>query len=380
MTLKGRCIKCIMRLFSIFPINRRKIVFESFGGVSASDSPRAIYDQMIKLGYDFQWVWLVNDKKIFRHNCVTAHPLSIRALYHLATAQLWIDNFRKRSWVAKRKEQFYVQTWHGCGVPTKKCEAQTADKLSRHYVENAINDSKMADLFLSGSRIETERYRKFFWYDGNILEKGIPAVSMYYENCDKYYARIVTEFHVDNGDHFLLYAPTFRENENTDSYLKDFDKIRETLTQKYGGVWRVLVRLHPNAIHLQDRYQYDEWVLNASNYGELGDLIMASDLVISDYSGSAYYGIAAGKRTLLYMPDRDAYENERGIYIKLNEMPFLIAQTYAQLMDNIKSFDDSVYQRSIKEFSDRIGLCNSEKSATVVTEYIIEHMYDNRRK
>jgi CDP-glycerol glycerophosphotransferase len=36
------------------------------------------------------------------------------------------------------------------------------------------NDSKMADLFVSNSISCTNMYKKYFWYNGDILEYGCP--------------------------------------------------------------------------------------------------------------------------------------------------------------------------------------------------------------
>ena len=376
MTLKCRCLNCIMKLFAIFPIDKKKIVFESFEGLSVSENPRAIYEQMLKTRQDFHFVWLLNDNSQCPSNAKTVIPRSFKAMYHLATAQLWIDNCRKRGWIAKRKEQFYVQTWHG-GPMIKKIEADVADKLPATYVEKAINDSKMADLFISGSKFETNIYKNSFWYDGNVLEQGLPALSMYYEKQDKYYTQIVEEYHADLGDHFLLYAPTFRVDKNMDCYLKDFEMLRKALEEKYGGTWRILIRLHPNIKDLQDEYDYNNWILNANNYGEIGDLIMASDVVISDYSSSMFHAMAAGKRVLIYATDIDAYNNDRGTYMKLEELPFPISQSDKELMKAIKNFDDEEYKNLVKDFNAKCGIYNSLESTVKVTQYIIEHMYDN---
>ena len=39
--------------------------------------------------------------------------------YEMATSKIWIDNCRKDIYTHKRKNQYYIQTWHGSG-PLKK--------------------------------------------------------------------------------------------------------------------------------------------------------------------------------------------------------------------------------------------------------------------
>ncbi len=90
---------------------------------------------------------------------------SMKAIYHLATAKLWIDNSRKREWIIKRKGQYYVQTWHG-NVCIKTIEKDAEDYLDKPYIRCAKHDSQMADLMISGSKFRTKNYRSAFYYKG----------------------------------------------------------------------------------------------------------------------------------------------------------------------------------------------------------------------
>ena len=53
----------------------------------------------------------------------------------------------------------------------KKVESAAENELSKEYVLSAKNDSKMANLFVSNSTYCTNRYKKYFWYNGDILEE-----------------------------------------------------------------------------------------------------------------------------------------------------------------------------------------------------------------
>lgn len=78
----------------------------------------------------------------------------------------------------KAKKQYYVQTWHA-GIGLKGGEGACADTLGQAYVRSAINDSKMANLFLANSDWSEVLYRKYFWYDGEILKRGFREKTHY---------------------------------------------------------------------------------------------------------------------------------------------------------------------------------------------------------
>ena len=54
------------------------------------------------------------------------------------------------------------------------------EALGRQYISYAKKDSEAIDLFLSGCRWCTELYRRLFWDQGEILERGIPKNDLYF--------------------------------------------------------------------------------------------------------------------------------------------------------------------------------------------------------
>ena len=123
---------------------------------------------------------------------------------------------------------------------------KSGKKLSKGYVVSAMHDSKMADVFLSDSKWFSKKIREDFWYDGNILEKGLPREDVLLESKVNYHNIICKYFHVSVDTHFVLYAPTFRNNGQADCYDIDFHRLVRTLDAKYGVKHKVILRLHPN--------------------------------------------------------------------------------------------------------------------------------------
>ena len=101
--------------FGIFPIKKNKIFIQNFNGKGYGDNPKYIVEEILRRDLDFVLVWAVMPKlsKNFPKGIKTVRYKSIRAIYEEATAKIWIDNCRKQLYVRKRKEQYYIQTWHG---------------------------------------------------------------------------------------------------------------------------------------------------------------------------------------------------------------------------------------------------------------------------
>lgn len=363
--------KAFLIMFRVFPIDNKKVVFSSYFGTKFNDSPRAIFEAMRELAPDFQFIWLLRDDSVKVEGAEVIRPTKIKALYHLATAKIWIDSSRKRIWVVKRKKQYYVQTWHG-GIAFKRVEADVSDNLPDLYVKAAKQDSKMADLFISGSKWQTRSYRNSYWYDGEILEKGLPRSDVFYKQNDDIKRTIYQHYQLKPEIKLVLYAPTFRVDESMSNYDINFETLLDSLSQKFGGDWAILVRLHPNIAKKQDFIQYTDRVLNGSSYQEINDLIISSEILITDYSSCMFDAMEAGKIVFLYAKDLHAYMADRGSEFDFGELPFTIAESNEELFKAVEMFEKDKYDSQVSIFSRSLGLFNTSHASEDVANYILE--------
>ena len=363
--------KTFLLIFRVCPINSKKVVFSSYFSTKFNDSPRAIFEAMRRLAPDYEFIWLMRDDSVIIEGAEVIKPTKIKALYHLATAKIWVDSSRKRSWVVKRKGQYYVQTWHG-GIAFKRVEADVQENLPDLYVKAAKQDSKMADLFISGSKWQTESYRKSYWYDGDILEKGLPRSDIFYKLTDSIKKSVYDHYQLSSDTHLVLYAPTFRADESLSSYDVDFEGLLNTLSAKFGGKWAVLVRLHPNVAKMQDFIQYSDRILNGSSYQEINDLIVSSDVMITDYSSCMFDAMEARKKVFIYARDVDAYMSDRGSEFTFDELPFDLAQSNEELFAAIHHFEQEQYEDKVSQFSQRLGLFKTSHASEDVVNYILD--------
>lgn len=372
-TIFGNIGNCLMKLFGFLPIKKNKVVFQSFYGAYYSDNPKCLYEEMRKILPDYDYVWLMKNDNIKIDGCRIVRSASIRALYEMATAKCWIDNSRKREWCVKRSSQYYVQTWHA-GIGLKSGEKACADKLSPKYIESAINDSKMANLFLANSDWGEKIYKTNFWYTGEILKKGIPREDALYKDSNKVHKKICSIYNEPSDMHFVLYAPTFRNNGSLKSYNMDYEKVIDALKEKTGYSWKIILRLHPNIKDADTEIPYSDIVLNGTQYNEINDLILASDILITDYSSCMFDGMIANKAVVIYASDIDEYKKERGYLFKWEELPFDIATNTDELIKIINLFKRTNYNKKVEAFKDTLGFVKGGNASEDVAKYIIEQI------
>ena len=363
----------IYSFMKILPIDNSKIVFSSYFSTKYNDNPRAIFERILKDHPEYHYYWLMRDTKVLIPGATVIKAGSLSGLYHLATAKCWVDNSRKRAWVSKRKQQFYVQTWHA-GIAFKRVEKDVEEHLPKLYVKAAKNDSKMADVFISGSKWQTESYKKSFWYNGEVFESGLPRSDIFFEEPKDYKEKVYKYFGIEKSYHLLLYAPTFRVNETLSCYDIDYKRILDALREKFNCNWKILVRLHPNISKKQTFIKYDEDIINASNYQDINELIVSSSILISDYSSCLFDAMEARKIVLLYANDIDDYMNDRGMEFSLREIPFPLATNNDELETIINDFDLCKYQEQVDLFSKQLGIMDDGKSSERVADYILSHI------
>lgn len=325
-----------MLLSTIFPIKRNKVVFSSFRGTQYSDNPRAISERLHEMDPGREIVWLFEDPEkkaaIIPSYIRCVGYASFQAIYELATALVWVDNNIKPEYIRKRKNQYYMQTWHGDRGPKAILyESKTSDPR-RKYVE-----TDGCNIMLTGSEFGERKLRNAFRYSGPFLKFGCPRNDILI-NQDLAKADSVREaLGLDASKKLLLYAPTFREYCKYRSQAQDVGDINlssliDRLEKHTGQQWVCLLRRH-HAVRAFKNYQTDNRIMDVSEYDEMSELMLISDMMITDYSSSSGDFPLTKRPLILYHPDIDSYRDERNLYYRIEDSPFLIARNQKELED-----------------------------------------------
>ena len=366
-------MKGLMILARLGPLDRNKVMAESYYGGGFSDNGGAVAQKLLEKrpGLDLVWAARPENRDTVPAGVRYVEYRSPRYFWELATAAVWIDNARKRGReVAKRRGQYYVQCWHGT-FPLKKVEGDAQDHLSRAYVRDAKWDAKATDLMLSGSDFFTGLCHRAFWYEGEVLACGTPRLDELFRITEDRIGAVRERLGVPAGRRLALYAPTFRADYRTDCYGLDFRAVLDALERQTGEKWTFLVRLHPNVADKADLIPYSDDVRSATDYPDLYELIPAADLVISDYSSLMFEAGLIKRPVFIFALDLADYMADRGTYMDIRDLPFPLAESGRELLENIRRFDRGAYEAALERFFRRVGSRENGTASAAAADRIL---------
>lgn len=143
------------------------------------------------------------------------------------------------------------------------------------------------------------------------------------------------------------------------------------MAKRFGGTWKVLVRLHPTVREEAEKLRRSANVIDLSEYPDMQEIMLIADAAITDYSSWIYDYILSGKPGFIYATDIGSYDQERGFYYPLSSTPFPIAKNNDELENNILSFDETRYRAEAEAFLKDKG-CFEHGDASRRTADLIE--------
>lgn len=358
------------KIFSIFPLNCRKIIFCESTNSKFSGNCRNIYERLSEKNYFF---YLVELNKQENYNFIKNYNFyNLKAIYHLATAKYWFADTGFLSFLPKSKKQKNIQLWHGAGA-FKKFGFSELNYKNIRYNKNkfksidllSVSSDKIINIYQEAFNIEQEKIKNL----------GVPRADIFFKEKEKLKVKekFLNEYPELKNKKIIMYAPTFRDNDKGNFKLKlDIELMKEKL-EKMGYI--LFLRLHPSIkkddISVDNIFSYD-----FSKYEQVSDLLIVSDILISDYSSIIFEFSIMKKPILFYSYDVEEYIKDRGFYYNYYEfIPNKINYTTEELINSIinkewdlerieefaryffNPFDGNSTERVLKE----VGLWEEEK-------------------
>lgn len=355
------------------PIQNNKIILWANSFKQYGCNPKYITEYIMKKYpgvFDLVWVFEhgVKIPDDLKTKVRIVYYFSMEYIKELHTAKFIICNMRTSEayYWKKRREQIYIQTWHS-SLRLKKIEGDAIPFLTSDYIENAKEDSKKIDLLISGCEFSTQIFQKAFWYKGEILKSGTPRCDVLLNNIEEKRKKVFDYYNISLEKKLILYAPTFRSNKESDFLGMDFKKLIDFL----GENWVIGARLHPNIL---DMIEVKD-AISMSKYSDMQELIVAADILITDFSSCMFDMAIAKKPCILYAEDLEEYiSNERELYFDIKKLPFPITRNMNDLCMCIKKFDKNKYYKDLSIFMEKIGSYEHGDATEKVCTYIYENM------
>lgn len=360
-------------IFHFFPL-QNKILFGNFFGKGLGDDPKYILNAIQKRTSHPKLMWIVNSKKNDLPNGVFPVKYgTIRYIYHLCTAKVWVFNIKSLWKNRKRSGQYYVQTWHST-LAIKKVERAVEQSLGK-YAEISKQDSKLIDLMYTNNNFRKSIFERDFWYSGCVQKTDVPRCSILIKPPMGLKSIVCQKLHVPEEKSIALYAPTFRKTSDVSIFVWEYQKIITCLEKKFNKAFIMLVRLHPNITALASKVPYSECVIDANNFPDMQELLAVSDILLNDYSSTMFEFGYMRKPVFLFAPDVDEYlQNDRGLEFSFDELPFPLDKTIDKVCERIRQFNQSEYQKKCDTFYKKIGMVDSGCGAEIIADTIMKNI------
>ncbi|MBQ1371939.1 MAG: CDP-glycerol glycerophosphotransferase family protein, partial [Oscillospiraceae bacterium] len=274
----------------------------------------------------------------------------------------------------KRKNQFYLQTWHGFAL--KRIEADVGNHLEPEYVAAAKRDSSQIDVIVTGSGFMEKLYRNSFWYEGPVLRTGTPRNDIFFRDHSVLHSEVCRRLGLPENRKLALYAPTFRSDHSTDAYRIDAELLRRKAAENFQGDWTVLIRLHPNvAAQSATLFAYNgDTLVDATKYPDMAELLCAADLLITDYSSSMFDYALTGKPVIRFATDIEAYQKDRDFYFPLDALPFPLARSNEELERVLTELQPLWTGQAWAEFARENDFCEDGEASVRCAALILQQI------
>ncbi len=251
-----------------------------------------------------------------------------KMIYDLATAKyiLLEDYFRYISYIRPKEGQEICQLWHACGAYKKfgysRAKGTEGIKIHKGY-------KKYTKAITSAESIRDKYAEAFGISLDKVKATGIPRTDIFFDEgmSEKLRECFCQRYPIAKDKKIILFAPTYRGT-SADDATYDFSKLDlEKIYRALKGDYVFLIKWHPalyNKLKKNDTFAghiapYPDFYIDMSSEREINELLMAADILITDYS-SVIFEYALLDRPIIYFTyDLEEYENGRGLYYAFEE-------------------------------------------------------------
>jgi len=325
----------------LFPVQKKRVFCIMTHDDGACSNVKLIEKELEKLD------------KGFRFDRITKEEVeSVRKLSHLISfffvkpyqlaraGIILMDNvFLPMAYFRLKKNVKVVQLWHGTGTIKKFGQDVNTGRLkvleeraNRNITHLIVNNGNTAKLYAKVFGVGIDR----------VYPTGLPKTDdILYRlwdtersgvNNDK--KNIYEKYKIPADKKLILYAPTFRDdNLSSDRTLHHVKELADMLPKEY-----ILgLRLHPFVVRLAAEKNMEN-VFDFSDEKDLHSLIMAADVLVTDYSSIIFEYCITQKPIIFFAYDLEEFSDKgRGFYEDYKSyVPGPVAETARDVINIIK--------------------------------------------
>lgn len=344
----GRINVSIFRtMFSIFSKLHRykgdRILFTSGSRASLSGNEKFIYDRMIERGLDKRFKFFFDFKESIQTH--RSKLKMMRFVYLLATCDIIIldDYYPEIYTVDFPKNVKVIQVWHACGA-FKTVGLERTGKIGAPEFNTPVHKC-YTHVPVSSEHSALHNAEAFCIDTKKFYPVGVPRTDIFFD--EEYKKQVLERMYKEfprakEAKKVYLYAPTFRGNDARTAwfpfYSFDLEAWGKFLkeTDSY-----LIIKMHPFVTEkVVIPPEYKDYIIDATPYREVNDILFIVDVMITDYSSIIYEFSLLRRPMLFYAFDQKTYEAERDFYEPYVDLvPGKIVKTFPALMKAMEDED-----------------------------------------
>ncbi|HKL79994.1 MAG TPA: CDP-glycerol glycerophosphotransferase family protein [Mobilitalea sp.] len=355
-----RIFALVYYICKLLPIHNKRILcihtHDDGEGSNATLAVKALIEQ--NNGYTFSYITKKDTMEVkgFK-NLPKMLSFFFQKPYLLARAQVVLmDNtFLPFAYLKRRKGVKVIQLWHGTG--TFKRFGQDANTGRLKELEQIANRN-ITHLIVNSPETKKLYAQTFGINERYVYPIGLPKTDDLIRRVE---AEEKSDLHPDKNSIYhrysipkdrklILYAPTFRDDEphNPEVLVKLLELIKGLPEEYYLGL-----RLHPFIARTCEGVKLPSRAIQLSFEPDLSAVLMASDLLITDYSSIAFEYCITERPMVFFAYDLEEFSDHgRGFYEDYTSyVPGPVAYTSEEVIAIIR--DDRIDLRRIQNFKNR---------------------------
>lgn len=319
----------------------KNVLFTSDSRSELSGNFKFIYEEMLNQGLDEKYKINmlfkshINERRNFYDKFKFPYLLG-KADY------IFVDDYHPLIYTVKYKEmQQLIQVWHAVGA-FKTVGFSRIGKIGGPFFDS-VSHRNYTKAIVSSEHDIPFYGEAFGIKESSILPTGIPRTDVLF---DEQYKNQVTKnlkskFGIE-GKKVILFAPTFRGNGHNTAHYPFFKIDLERLAEYCKANNAVfLFKMHPfvkNKLNIPS--QFENYLIDISSEREVNDILIITDLLISDYSSLIYEYSVFKKPMLFYAFDLEDYIATRDFYEPYQDfVPGKIVRTFGELINALENED-----------------------------------------
>lgn len=360
------------------PIDEHAIVLEANQGLTFNGNMFYLLRELCKPEYlDYRLFFVIRQNNMARaRDFFNAHGMESVEIVQMfsddyyrlvASAKYLVTDVAFLPFFVKRKEQVYLNTWHGTPLKTlgKEC------KTTAHTIGNVQRNFALANYIVSPNEFTRNHLRDDYMLNNiahpKMVLEGYPRNEVFLDNKQREHIREEMGFEDDLD--IIAFMPTWREYvgfENRTAqayllyYLSEIDKRLDDSHVMY-------VNLHPRSRENVD-FSYYRHIRPFPEQYETYEFLNACDCLITDYSSVMFDYMNTRRPIVLFAYDLEQYKENRGLYFDIEELGIPVAKTLEDLWDYLNGSRRRVSDSTVQRFTAYDGLDASRRICQLLLE------------